>query len=505
MQDRPKALLSGERARLIPVAADTSKEVRATSVLLATMGLVPQFAQRMLETVGQRAGARASIDCFAEPVLRTASSSKPRPDGYLRVRSGRGREWEALFEAKIGRNDLNADQVVAYAEAARENGIGTVITISNQFVPFPAHTPVQLPRVLARHVSVFHWSWMFILTQAKLLLNEQRFDDPLQKSILAEMVLYLRHDSVGTARFDRMNREWKDLVLAVNAGRALSKGSSEVENTAAAWQQECRDLSLLLSRNLGRMVTIKLPRSHREDAAQYLRDACDLLAQSHCLQCTLDIPDTASEIFVKADLTRRCVAAAMSLDAPKDKQRVASRVNWLLRQLARSDAEGVFIEAKFAGRRLPSQVRLADLRANPACLDADGAGSLPSSFTVLMVKDLAGKFSGSRTFIEELERFVPTFYENVGQYLQTYVVKPPKPRKVETEPDASFGSQIKDPAENDVLAAEDSVTQFADDAVTEALSNESLPSEAAALPLRTGKLDHREGAEDRAEEIWPVR
>lgn len=51
MENRPSALLAGERARLIPVAADTSKEVRATSVLLAVMGLVPHFAQRMLDTV----------------------------------------------------------------------------------------------------------------------------------------------------------------------------------------------------------------------------------------------------------------------------------------------------------------------------------------------------------------------------------------------------------------------------------------------------------------------
>lgn len=467
MQDRPFALLSGERARLIPVAADTSKEVRATSVLLAVMGLVPQFAHRMLETVGQRLGARTSIECYAEPVLRSTSASKARPDGYIRVRSGKGREWEALVEAKIGRNDLDGNQVAAYAEAAKENGIGTIITVSNQFVPFPAHTPAQLPRVLARHVSVFHWSWMFILTQAKLMLNEQRFANPLERSILAEMVLYLRHDSVGTARFDRMNREWKDLVLAVNAGRTLSRGSAEVENTVAAWQQECRDLSLLLSRNLGRMVTIKLSRAHREDPAQYSRDACELLAQSHCLECTLDIPDTASEISIKADLTRRCLTAAMSLDAPRDKQRISSRVNWLLRQLTKSDEQDVFVEARFPGRRQPKQVRLSELRANPACLDTDGAGALPSSFTVLMVKDLAGKFSGSRTFIEELEKFVPTFYANVGQYLQTYVVKPPKPR--ETEVDSSSLHVVDDDqAVNEALAIDNKTASIVDNSTNAA-------------------------------------
>lgn len=497
MENRPSALLAGERARLIPVAADTSKEVRATSVLLAVMGLVPHFAQRMLDTVGQRVGTRSSIECYTEPVLRSIHASKVRPDGYIRVRSGKGREWEALVEAKIGRNDLISEQVVAYAEAARENGIGTVITISNQFVPFPAHAPVQLPRVLGRHVSVFHWSWMFILTQAKLILNEHRFANPLEKSILAEMVLYLRHDSVGTTRFDRMNREWKDLVLAVNAGRALSRNSSEVENTVAAWQQECRDLSLLLSRNLGRMVAIKLSRAHREDPSQYLRDACELLAQSHCLECTLDIPDAASEILIRADLTRRCLTASMSLDAPRDKQRISSRANWLLRQLAKSDEDGVFIEAKFPGRRQPRLVRLAELRADPACLDADGAGSLPSSFTVLMVRDLAGKFSGSRTFIEELESFVPTFYANVGQYLQTYVAKPPKPRQTEADTDSSLDPQIDDSAATEGLDLEDPAARNANDAADAALADEDRPNEPMAdLPLTMQTADDSKVQED---------
>ncbi|HEX6995930.1 MAG TPA: hypothetical protein VF339_17490 [Gammaproteobacteria bacterium] len=422
--------------------------------------------------------------------MRSINAAKVRPDGYIRVRSGKGREWDALVEAKIGRNDLISEQVVAYAEAARENGIGTVITISNQFVPFPAHAPVQLSRVLARHVSVFHWSWMFILTQAKLMLNEHRFANPLEKSILAEMVLYLRHDSVGTTRFDRMNREWKDLVLAVNAGRTLSRNSSEVENTVAAWQQECRDLSLLMSRNLGRMVAIKLSRAHREDPSQYLRHACELLAQSHCLECTLDIPDTASEILVRADLTRRCLTASMSLDAPRDKQRISSRVNWLLRQLTKSEEDGVFIEAKFPGRRQPRLVRLAELRTDPTCLDADGAGSLPSSFTVLMVKDLAGKFSGSRTFIEELESFVPTFYANVGQYLQTYVAKPPKPRQSEVDSDSSLDPQINDSAATKEPAIDDPAARNADDAANAALADEDRPNELmAALPLTMQTAD----------------
>lgn len=45
---------------------------------------------------------------------------------------------------------------------------------------------------------------------------------------------------------------------------------------------------------------------------------------------------------------------------------------------------------------------------------------------MLLIRDLAGKFSGSRTFIELLEQAVPYFYEQVGEKLRAYVAPPPK-------------------------------------------------------------------------------
>src|SRR5690606_39895020 len=72
-----------------------------------------------------------------------------------------------------------------------------------------------------------------------------------------------------------------------------------------------------------------------------------------------------------------------SLAAPQDKKRASSRISWVLRQLAKSD---------------PTDIH-------------------------------AGRFAGSKTFIEHLEQIVPRFYEQVGQYLRAYVAPPPKPRQ----------------------------------------------------------------------------
>ncbi len=101
----------------------------------------------------------------------------------------------------------------------------------------------------------------------------------------------------------------------------------------------------------------------------------------------------------------------MSLHAPKDKKRASARINWLLRQLASSEPADVFIKANWPGRAPDTHASLADARANPACLEADNANLTPVGFEVFMVRDLAGKFAGAKTFIEGLEDFVPQYYE----------------------------------------------------------------------------------------------
>src|SRR3546814_1484692 len=79
---------------------------------------------------------------------------------------------------------------------------------------------------------------MSLLTQAQLLLGNDRVEPAEQRYILAEMVRYFSHPAVGVSTFDRMNSEWKDVNAQVQAGAKLSKSAPAVENTVAAWHQE---------------------------------------------------------------------------------------------------------------------------------------------------------------------------------------------------------------------------------------------------------------------------
>lgn len=428
--DKPPFLASGEPARLIPVAADSNKEARAASILLATLAHVPPFAKTMLTPIGKRVGKRAHLDTYTEVVFTETKSDGAgvRPDGLIVLDTGGGRQWRCLVEAKIGKAVIDPEQLLAYLTLARRHDIDAVLTISNEFVALPTHSPVRIPKSASRGVETFHWSWMSLLTHAKLLLDDGGLEDADHQFILGEVVRYYEHPSVTIATFDRMNPEWKELNSKVQAGARLTKTAPEVEASVSAWHQECRDLSLLMSRELRRHIRQHLSRAHAEDPMLRIKDDSERLIAQHELTCSLDVPDAAAPIVVTADMRRRSISVSAILAAPRDKQRASSRINWIARQLAKSDATNVHVRARWPGRAPDTQATLEELREDPGVLESDNRSLAPTQFEVLLIVDIAGRFAGSRTFIEHLEQIVPRFYEQVGQHLRAYVPAPPKPR-----------------------------------------------------------------------------
>jgi hypothetical protein len=421
----PENLDRGEPARLIPVTADSNREARAASILLATMTAVPSFAREVFATIGQRVGARSGLRCFTEVRFKNEQGINLRPDGLIVLDGGRGRTWSCIVECKIGAAELSTDQVEAYLQLAKQNDVQAVLTVSNQFCALPTHSPVRVSKSLLRNVELFHWSWVYLKTAAHLLLNDE-FDSPEQRYILSEFYRYFDHDSVGISHFDRMNSDWKDIVGQVIANATLNKISSIVENTVAAWHQEVRDLCLLMSAKVRRPVRLRLSRAHASDPAERMKADCEYLAMKNELTCALEIPDAAAPIDVAANLRGRSISVSMNLSAPKDKQRASSRLNWLLRQLAKTEPQDIYIRCNWPGRAPPTQASLTDTRRNPDAPLHGNESMAPVSFDVLLVKDIASKFSGSRTFIEHLETIVPHFYSEVGERLRPYVPPPPR-------------------------------------------------------------------------------
>ena len=418
-------LNDASRARLIPTVADSRKEERIVSVLLATLSVVPPFAEQLLERCGVRMGKTSDLRSHTEvEFVAVDGSRKDRPDGVLSLLTRKSR-WTALIEAKIDNNEISEEQVHRYAEIAREYGIDAVITLSNQLAPLPSHVPYSVPKRLSNRVKIFHVSWISILTQASLILRDDEEVSHEQAFILEEMARYFEHSSSGVKRFDRMNSEWRSIVLGISNEQQFKRSSSEIEKTVASWHQEERDLCLILSRRTGERVGIRLSRKHQADPALRLRDACDSLVASQELRCAFSVPNAASNLEVTANLQRRTISCSMKLNAPGDKKRASARVNWLVRQLRGVDGDDVIVRAFWLGGGGSTQASLSEIKTDPKCLESGRPGATPTSFEVVMIRDLAGRFSGRRTFIEDLENLIPEFYDRIGQKLRSWAPPPP--------------------------------------------------------------------------------
>jgi hypothetical protein len=94
-----------------------------------------------------------------------------------------------------------------------------------------------------------------------------------------------------------------------------------------------------------------------------------------------------------------------------------------------------------------TQFRLAELREDPSKIE-EGKGSLKVvAFEVLLVADLGRRFDQRKTFIDELEKAVPVFYENVGQHLRAWQAPAPKLSGARAQPEDVTPSAISESTE----------------------------------------------------------
>ncbi len=434
MTNPAENLESGERARLFPVLSENSKEGRALSILLACLQHVPEFGKAILSDVGIRIGTRTRVETYTEVVLPVSKGdSKLRPDGLIVVHSGT-KTWSALVEAKIGNADLDTRQIEDYLDIAKINKIDAVITVSNQFAPLPSHHPLSLPASALKKANLLHWSWMYVLTEASLLLQGDLIDDIDRKIIMNEFVRFLTHSSTGIKSFTQMPASWTSVVSTVQAGGKVPVSSAEAREVIGAWHQEARDLSLILSRQLGLDVNIKTTRAHALDHSAREKSDLQTLSTEARLETTLNVPFAASPVEICADLQTKSVVVFMRLKAPEDRKSTKARTNWVLRQLQNAAPENLHIRHYWPGRGPFVQYSLAELRDNSGLAQEERPKSVVSSFEVVMACDLGARFAKRKNFINELEKIVPEFYEQVGQNLKAW--QPPAPRLKENKAEA---------------------------------------------------------------------
>ena len=128
---------------------------------------------------------------------------------------------------------------------------------------------------------------------------------------------------------------------------------------------------------------------------------------------------------MRADLRGKTLTSSMTIGAPEDRKTAKARVNWLLRQLAKTEEDGIHVKAAY-GRREDIQAALGKVREHPETLTKEDPKICPRRFEVKLISDLGRRMEGPRTFVQTLEKHVPGFYIQVGQYLRPWVASAPR-------------------------------------------------------------------------------
>ena len=438
-----RILKHGVPTRLFPVVPEARKEQKSVSILLAAMVSVRPYAERVLAPLGVKFRKRTTLSCFTEVTLTNdVKGLKDRPDALIVVETGRS-SWSALVEAKVGRHAVDCAQLERYIELAKANNIDAVITVTNELTPAPTINPTQLQKSLPKNLSLYHFSWSYVLTQAFLLVSakDSPFANDDEAYIVSELIRYLEHPNSGRMPMDQMNKEWPTIVSNVQAGHPINGKAPEIVEMVTSWHQEARDIALLMTRKLREPVSLSVTRNQVADPKGWVEGEVRSFCNEKSLSFDLDVPNAASRIQIEADFLRRSVRCIMKIGAPMDRASNSARINWLLRQFGKAETSKVSIRCitRGKGQNFGAMASEIDPKA-----DEIKALSEIVSFEVEMSSDLGARFNSRKRFIESLEDLVPTFYANVGQHVQAWVPPPPKVEKEasESQPEKSTPESV---------------------------------------------------------------
>lgn len=336
------------------------------------------------------------------------------------------RTWKALIEAKVGNAELETQQIESYLDLARKYDVDVVITISNQFAALPTHHPVKVSGRKLRSVSLFHWSWMSLVSEAMMLIDNKGVSDPEQAYILTEIVRYLNNEKTGVMSGVRVSKSWKALCEDLRDNGAVTLANAKVAETVEDWHQIGRYLALQLSTATGVNVSVAMKPAHKADPQLRISEDVKTLQSDHYLYLELKIPGAASPLYVNANMGSRILDATMWLKPPQDKKRSPACVTWLTRQLADCKDENLIVRTYFRKSSLNMCKPLALVRDHPKVLLPDDQSIIPNGFEVARVSDNVTRFMGQKTFVEDIGKLVIGFYADVGEQLVAWV--PPAPQ-----------------------------------------------------------------------------
>lgn len=427
-------------ARLIP-SFKLGDEVGLASVLLSSMRMIREFRRMIISDIKMIRGGQF----FAYNEVVFPQFKNCRIDGLaIKVKGGIIKD-AAIFEMKNGSNEINKEQIEKYIDLARSCSIPRIITVSNQFVSEPTQCPVDVRSI--KSVELYHLSWSYILTLAHILLfdNDINIEDPDQVELMKEVVKYFEYNKSGICGFNQMKKGWKEIVERINLGSSIRLSDPDLDEAVVSWQQEEKDLALILSRNLGVFVTSGETK-YRGDLSSRIKDDKKELISNKILSSVHKVKNAVSDIRIDVFFDKRIIEMSVTLKAPQDKK-IRGQLSWIKHQLGncRKKNEKIFQKIQneiIVGISLKNTSKSE--RVNIEDLDII-YGEIKDreirEFKVILIKDLGKKFSNCRKFVEIIEKMLIDYYSCVVQYLTKW--EEPVPKIIEKD-DGEIKKAVKD-------------------------------------------------------------
>lgn len=407
-------------ARLIPTLK-TGDEMALTSIFLSTVSLVKEYRDNIFKELKLSRGGKA----YYYTEVSFPDINKSRIDGLIIIVTKGIIMEAAFFEMKNKSNDLNKDQIETYLDISKKLKVGKLVTISNEFVADPSHSPVKVKP--HKSVSLFHFSWTYLITKGQLLLfrNNLNIEDEDQVEIMREALYYFENPVSGICGYTQMKAGWKDLVENIRAQKPLKISDEYIEDAVLSWHEEEKDMALLLSRKLG--VLVKSSSKSKDSLKNDIRK----IVNENYITGTLAVKDSVSDIKVNAEFERRVVSMSIKITPPMDKGTVA-RITWISKQLEnckKKDSsvfhkleDNIWIEAniKFAQSNL--KVNLSDLSS----LQELSKGKEIQAFHIVLIDGFGVNFASNKKFIVLIEQMLLDFYEGIVQHMTNWNRPVPK-------------------------------------------------------------------------------
>ena len=410
-----KIILS--KPKLIP-PLKTKSEIAITSILLSSLRLVKEFRYEFFKEIKLKKNGK--VHFYTEVCFKDIDSSS-RIDGLIIVEQ-KGVIQDAVFiELKNGKNLIDNEQILKYYKVAQAlNNVPKILTISNEFVSDSSASPIKIKNQ-SKKISLYHFSWTYIKTIAQLLLfkNDDNIDDVDQVEIMKEVMQYFEHKESGVDGFHRMSNGWKEISEKIKNEQSISN-EEIISDAVTSWHQEEKDMSLMLSRQLGVLVKPEV-----SNLKNRLANDVKKLKKEHSLSSKLKIKGAVSNIKVTADFDRRVISMSVNITPPLNKG-VIARISWIKNQLEKMNVEklknDLYIDAdiKYTANSIKYKFENIDnFYEHEDIKNKDIIG-----FDICYIKTV--NFTHVGKFVDSIEEMLLDFYQIIVQDLKTWEKPAPK-------------------------------------------------------------------------------